>query len=163
MNHAYRSRTLSRAAQRSKTRAKRESRREKLRGSATIALTNPINGDIGSLVQTPRERSIFSPNPLPSLFSRPVGSLSLLYFSFHCGLSLLLSLFLTRTRVLFTQPPLPPFLSFARARSLAREFSSGVKGRDPGATVSKYDTGIGYKETINHSRARANGIRTASE
>lgn len=162
MNHAYR--TLSRAVQRSKTRAKRESRREKLRGSATIALTNPINGDIGSLVRSykHRERDPYSPPTLcrPSFRGRS--------FPFA-------ALFLIPLRSLATAIALPhensstfhaassASLSLFRSRSLAREFSSGVKGRDPGATVSKYDTGIGYKETINHSRARANGIRTASE
>lgn len=57
MNHAYRSYVVACSVQRSKTRAKRESRREKLRGSATIALTNPINGDIGSLVRSYKHRA----------------------------------------------------------------------------------------------------------
>lgn len=156
--------------QRSKTRARRESRREKLRGSATIALTNPINGDIDcSLVRSYKHRAreiYILRNPLfASLYSRPVVPfLALLYFSFHCTISRYCYRSSSRenSSTFHALTPLPPFLSFALSLSLAR-FPRGVKGRDPGATVSKYDTGIGYKETINHTRARANGIRTASE
>lgn len=151
--------------QRSKTRAKRESGGEKLRGSATIALTNPINGDIDSLARprTNTARDLYSPQPsAASLFSRPVVPfLSLFDFSFHCDLSRYCYRSSSRENSsTFHAAPLAS-LSLFRSRSLAR-FPRGVKGRDPGATVSKYDTGIGYKETINHSRARANGIRTAS-
>lgn len=39
----------------------------------------------------------------------------------------------------------------------------GGKGARPGAAVSKYDTGIGYKETINHTQARVNGTRPLRE
>lgn len=133
MNHAYRSYVVACSAKKQNEGEKRVQKREVARVRDYCINQSYQWGYrlARPLVQTPRERSIFSPNPLPSLFSRPVGSLSLLYFSFHCDLSLLLSLFLTRTRVLFTQPPLPPFLSFARARSPARVFLGG-EGARPG-------------------------------
>lgn len=126
-------RTLSRAAQRSKTRARRESRREKLRGSATIALTNPINGDIDcSLVQTPREIHILpQPSAVPLFAAGRSLSLAVLFLIPLHDLSLLLSLFLARELEYFSQAaPPPPFLFF-RSRSLARLFLGG-EGARPG-------------------------------
>lgn len=51
----------------------------------------------------------------------------------------------------------PSLLFFTFIRTLFSE----AKGRDP--AVSKYDTGIGYKETINHTQARVNGTRPLRE
>jgi len=138
------------------------------RGSRILA--NLINGDIdgrafllrvntsGDLSRLCRSPDAGPPRPELPLFV-------LLYFSFHCTISSLtlaprrsssrgelaaffshrisLSLFLS-----LSPPSL--FLSLLSAHAFLRG-----EGARPG--VSKYDTGIGYKETINHPSTRANG------
>lgn len=162
---------MSRAVQRSKTRARREIQMREVARVRDYCIKPILSMGIStarsSAVQTPREIHILSATLCrPSFRGRSFPFSPLFYFSFHRDLSLPLSLFLARenSSTFHAAPPasLSLFPSRSLARSLAR-FPRGVKGRDPGATVSKYDTGIGYKETINHSRARANGIRTASE
>lgn len=80
---------------------------------------------------------------------------ALFYFSFICD-SPALSLFLARILPLFApflsrSSPLSLSLSLSFSFSLfsAHTFLRG-EGARPGAAVNKYDTGIGYKETINH-------------
>jgi len=53
----------------------------------------------------------------------------------------------------FLSPPPPPPPPLFFPPSFSRTLFSEAKGRDPGAAV-RYDTGIGYKETINHSSGR---------
>lgn len=123
--------------------------------------TNLINGDIDAT-------ALFSPlriNTTGSIFSfplieKPSFPLALLYFSFYCDLLFAsyiaflrenLSFFLSRDSLSVTRT-----LSFSLSRM--RAFLGG-EGARPGAAVSKYDTGIGYKETINHTQARVNGTR----
>lgn len=103
--------------------------------------------------RTNTAKDLSSPQTLRFLFGGSRSFLSLCFISHSIAIS---HATIALPRVLFMQllSLFSPSVSLSLSLSVARAFSSGLKGRDPGATVSKYDTGIGYKETINHSSTR---------